>query len=59
MWVLDRETLRVLHWFGEETEKPGDFREPHDLATDSQGNLYVAEVGVGARAQKLVYKGLR
>ena len=38
--------------------QPGDFREPHDLATDSQGNLYVAEVGVGARAQKLVYKGL-
>ena len=58
VWVLDRETLRVLYWFGEETEMPGDFREPHDLATDSQGNLYVAEVGVGARAQKLVYKGL-
>ena len=38
--------------------QPGDFREPHDLATDSRGNLYVAEVGVGARAQKLVYKGL-
>ena len=58
VWVLDRETLRVLYWFGEETEMPGDFREPHDLATDSQGNLYVAEVGVGARAQKLVFKGL-
>ncbi len=59
VWVLDRKTLRILHWFGEETAEPGDFREPHDLATDSKGNLYVAEVGVGARAQKLVYKGLK
>ena len=49
----------MLHWFGEETAEPGDFREPHDIATDSKGNLYVAEVGVGARAQKLVYKGLK
>ncbi len=29
------------------------------MATDSKGNLYVAEVGVGARAQKLVYKGIK
>ena len=57
--MLDRKTLRALHHFGEQTANPGDFRQPHDLATDSQGNLYVAEVGPGARAQKLVYKGLR
>ena len=59
VWVLDRKTLRALHHFGEQTEKPGDFRQPHDLATDSHGNLYVAEVGPGARAQKLVYTGIR
>ena len=58
VWVLERETLRVLHWFGEETARPGDFREPHDAATDSKGNLYVAEVAGGARAQKLVFKGI-
>ena len=59
VWILDRSTLRVLDHFGEQSEQPGDFRQPHDLATDSQGNLYVAEVGPGARAQKLVYTGLR
>lgn len=58
VWVLDRRTLRVLHGFGEETGRPGDFREPHDAATDSQGNLYIAEVAGGTRAQKLAYKGL-
>ncbi len=58
VWVLDRKTLRVLHHFGEETGKPGDFREPHDVATDSKGNLYVAEVAGGARAQKFVFKGI-
>ncbi len=58
VWVLDRKTLRVLYKFGEETGKPGDFREPHDIAADSKGNLYVAEVAGGARAQKLVLKGI-
>ena len=58
VWVLDRKTLRVLSKFGEETGKPGDFREPHDIAADSKGNLYVAEVRGGARAQKLVFKGI-
>jgi hypothetical protein len=48
----------VLYKFGEETGKPGDFREPHDIAADSKGNLYVAEVAGGARAQKLVFKGI-
>ena len=58
VWILDRKTLRVLGKFGEETGKPGDFREPHDIAADSKGNLYVAEVAGGRRAQKLVFKGI-
>ena len=58
VWILDRKTLRVLGKFGEETGKPGDFREPHDVAADSKGNLYVAEVAGGRRAQKLVFKGI-
>ena len=55
--VFDRQTLRVLYKFGEETGKPGDFREPHDIAADSKGNLYSTETYEGKRLQKFVFKG--
>ena len=56
--VLDRKTLQVLYQFGSRSNKPGDFQGPHLLAVDSKGNLYVAEVSPGNRAQKFLYKGL-
>ena len=56
--VLDRKTLDVLYQFGAYSARPGDFRGPHHLATDSKGNLYVAEVNPGNRAQKFLFKGL-
>jgi DNA-binding beta-propeller fold protein YncE len=56
--VLDRLTLDVLYQFGVRNENPGDFRGPHELAVDSKGNLYVAEVEPGNRVQKFVFKGL-
>jgi hypothetical protein len=40
------------------SEKPGDFRGPHEISVDSKGNLYVAEVTPGNRAQKFVLKGM-
>ena len=56
--VLDRQTLDLLYQFGTRSETPGDFRGPHELAVDSKGNLYVAEVEPGNRVQKFVFKGL-
>ena len=42
-----------------ESTKPGDLSEAHDIATDSKGNIFVAEVAGGARAQKFVFQGIR
>jgi hypothetical protein len=56
--VLDRKTLEVLYQFGMRSEAPGNFRGPHELAVDSKGNLFVAEVEPGNRVQKFVFKGL-
>jgi hypothetical protein len=43
---------------GCEVEPPGTFGILHDLAADSQGNIYTAEVNEGRRAQKFVFKGM-
>jgi DNA-binding beta-propeller fold protein YncE len=56
--VLDRKTLDVLYQFGTRSAKPGDFQGPHHIAVDSKGNLYVAEVAPGNRAQKFLLKGM-
>ena len=56
--VLNRKTLEVLYQFGIRSETPGNFRGPHHLAVDSKGNLYVAEVAPGNRAQKFLFKGM-
>jgi DNA-binding beta-propeller fold protein YncE len=58
MVVVDRKKLEVLYQFGKRGKAPGDFEGAHHIATDSKGNLYVAEVAPGARAQKLTFKGL-
>jgi hypothetical protein len=56
--VLNRKTLDVLYQFGKRSAAPGDFQGLHNLAADSKGNLYTAEVAPGNRAQKFVYKGM-
>jgi DNA-binding beta-propeller fold protein YncE len=56
--VLDRKTMQILYQFGTRSAKPGDFQGPHHIATDSKGNLYVAEVAPGNRAQKFLFKGM-
>jgi hypothetical protein len=32
----------------------GEFKWVHNMAIDSRGNIYTAEVGTGRRAQKFV-----
>ena len=56
--VLNRKTLDVLYQFGKRSAAPGDFQGLHNLAVDSKGNVYTAEVAPGNRAQKFVFKGV-
>ena len=49
--ILDRRTLERLGTFGERGNAPGQFRMAvHDIAVDSVGNIYTADLG--PRAQK-------
>ena len=44
--------LEILGQFGDRGAAPGDFQGIHQLAVDSHGTLYTAEVAPGARVQK-------
>lgn len=50
--TLDRETGQELAKWGRTGRQPGQFKWVHNLAIDSKGNLYTAEVGYGRRVQK-------
>jgi hypothetical protein len=50
--VADRRSLAILAEFGQRGTEPGNFRGIHQLALDSHGTLYTAEVAPGARVQK-------
>jgi len=50
--TLSRETGAVLAQWGRHGRQPGQFKWVHNMAIDSKGNLYTAEVGYGRRAQK-------
>ncbi|HEY7291611.1 MAG TPA: hypothetical protein VH583_17375 [Vicinamibacterales bacterium] len=52
--VFDRRTLTEVSAFGRIGHYAGEFVFLHNLAVDSQGNLYTAEVGGGRRVQKFV-----
>ena len=45
-------TGEVLTQWGRHGRQPGQFKWVHNIAIDSKGNLYTAEVGWGRRAQK-------
>ncbi len=49
------DTGKIIHKWGEQGNKPGQFEAPHMLALDAAGNLFVAEVD-GKRLQKFVRK---
>lgn len=57
--VVRRETLEELTSFGDGGRQPGQFFGIHNLATDSQGNLYTTETYEGKRVQRFLFKGLR
>jgi DNA-binding beta-propeller fold protein YncE len=52
VYVLAREDGRKLGAFGRPGRMAGEFRGIHNIAIDSKGNLFTAEVGFGRRIQK-------
>ena len=54
--ILDRSTGQILSSFGRVGHYPGEFDQPHGIAVDSRGNVYVAE-NRGKRVQKFVAAG--
>jgi DNA-binding beta-propeller fold protein YncE len=55
MHILDRSSLKVLDSFGKGGTAPGEFGTVHEIATDSKGNLYTAELRTH-RVQKFIQK---
>ena len=53
-WVFHRATDRVIDSVGRNGRSAGQFHWVHNLAVDSRGNIYTAEVDTGKRAQKFV-----
>lgn len=59
IWTLLRETGIILDTFGRNGRNAGQFHWVHNLAVDSKGNMYTAEVDTGKRAQKFEPIGFR
>lgn len=54
--TFDRQTGAKLSSFGRPGHMAGNFKWVHNMAIDSKGTIYTAEVGDGRRAQKFVRK---
>ena len=52
VWTLLRRTGQILDRFGRNGRMAGQFHWVHNLAVDSKGNIYTAEVDTGKRVQK-------
>jgi DNA-binding beta-propeller fold protein YncE len=60
VWILLRDSLRLVGSFGERGAGAGQFRTSlHDLTVDSKGNVYTGEAANGGRVQKFVLKPVR
>jgi hypothetical protein len=53
--TLVRETGEIVGTFGHNGRNAGAFHWVHNIALDSQGNIYTTEVDTGKRAQKFRY----
>jgi DNA-binding beta-propeller fold protein YncE len=52
IWIIDRAGLTVAGSFGRGGRQAGQFEWVHNLAVDSDGNIYTSEVNTGKRVQK-------
>ena len=55
--TLARDTGEVVGAFGRNGRMAGQFHWVHNLAIDSQGNVFTTEVDTGKRAQKFLALG--
>lgn len=53
--VFERQSLLILRKFGKAGNAPGEFGTIHEIATDSKGNIYTAELRTH-RVQKFILK---
>jgi DNA-binding beta-propeller fold protein YncE len=58
IYVMDRQSLSILTYFGDGGRQPGQWFAVHSIATDSRGNIYTTETYEGKRIQKFVAKGI-
>ena len=58
VWIIERESLEILTAFGDGGRQPGQFFGVHNIAVDSQGNVYTTETYEGKRLQKFVFQGM-
>ena len=58
VWLLARETGKVITNFGRSGRYAGQLHWVHNLAVDTKGNIYTTEVDNAKRVQKFVYQGL-
>jgi DNA-binding beta-propeller fold protein YncE len=58
VYIIERQSLKVLTSFGAGGRQPGQFFAVHSIATDSKGNIYTTETYEGKRLQKFVFKGI-
>jgi DNA-binding beta-propeller fold protein YncE len=50
--IIDHESGETLSTFGRPGHQIGNFTHGHTIATDSAGNIYVAETNYGRRVQR-------
>ena len=50
--VIDRNKMSEVSGFGTGGRQAGQFNWVHNIATDTKGNIYTAEVNNGRRIQK-------
>jgi DNA-binding beta-propeller fold protein YncE len=58
IWMLRRDSLDILGAWGQAGRWAGQFYGAHNIASDSQGNLFIGETYEGKRVQKFTYTGL-
>ena len=58
VYVVERQTLRLLTSFGDGGRLPGQWFGVHSIAVDSKGNVYTTETYEGKRVQRFINKGV-